>query len=339
VSKAAALRCQLREHLQAAWPGYEDAFGDIWKGNVPFCLLRRFDTPAAVRAAGLPGLVAALRQDGVRFQTRTLQAVLAWAEQAAPADVGAAVHRRVALALEGDRLQKTQEILGLERDLARCLAGTPYVLLLTLPGVNVVTAADFAGEMGPIERYANARAITGRAGLRPSRHQSDQVDRPNGPLVRCANRRLRFVILNIADNLILCNNHFRALAAAGGDPRRGHVRVANRFCRIAYQLVAGRQVLRHPAIKERGYLLDKLLAFHREHETAAAQALADVQAAVEQLPRDAYHEEARPLAEELERLGAGRRRGPQPLGEVLPIVLARLGVAGVESGASGEAPR
>src|SRR6516164_8321357 len=39
----------------------------------------------------------------------------------------------------------------------------------TLPGQRAaavsLSAADFAGEMGPVEHYANAKAITGRAGL------------------------------------------------------------------------------------------------------------------------------------------------------------------------------
>ena len=43
-----------------------------------------------------------------------------------------------------------------------------------------------------------------------------------------------------------------------------------------------------------------------------------------------------PLHEELEKIRAGRRRGPQLLGDILPIVLARLGVGGVQSTASGE---
>jgi len=100
---------------------------------------------------------------------------------------------------------------------------TPYVLLLSFPGINVVSAADFASEMGPIEHYANAKSITGRAGLRPSRYQSDQVDKADGPLVRHCNRALRAAILGIADNLILCNHHFQALATqwAGQGKDRG----------------------------------------------------------------------------------------------------------------------
>ena len=75
-------------------------------------------------------------------------------------------------------------------ELAHDLAQTPYVRLLAMPGINVVLAANFAAEMGPITQYANANAITGRSGLYPSRYQSDQTDR-SGPLIRHANRRLR----------------------------------------------------------------------------------------------------------------------------------------------------
>ncbi len=53
-----------------------------------------------------------------------------------------------------------------------------------------VSAARLAGEAGPIEHYASARAINGRAGLHPSRYQSDEVDRTDGSLVRQCNRKL-----------------------------------------------------------------------------------------------------------------------------------------------------
>ena len=157
-------------------------------------------------------------------------------------------------------------------------------MLLSWPGINVVSAAEFAGEAGPIEHYANAKCLTGRAGLRPSRYQSDQVDKANGPLVGLCNRALRAAILGIADNLIMNHHHFQVLvqhwASQGKDPRHSHVKIGMRFCRIAFQMVAGRQVFRHPCIQGRHYILDKLNAFHREHDTDMAQVLSDLQAAV-----------------------------------------------------------
>ena len=69
------------------------------------------------------------------------------------------------------------------------LVQTPYVLLLSFPGINVVSAAEFAGEMGPIANSPDDGAITGRAGLYPSRYQSDRWIAPGRssaePIVHC----------------------------------------------------------------------------------------------------------------------------------------------------------
>ena len=332
VRKSAMLRSQIREHLDAAFPGFAANFADLWDRDCAWHLIRHFATPADIQAAGLDGLSRSLDAADVRFQRRTLETILTWAEQAAAPDLATAARRRFALALDDDLVQKAREIQAIER--------TPYVLLLSFPGVNVVSAADFAGEMGPIEHYANSRAITGRAGLRPSRYQSDAVDRPNGPLVRCCNRKLRAAILRVADNLIKCNHHFNILAhqwrELKKDPRHTHVKVALRFCRIAYQIVAGRQVFHHPCRQERHYVLAKLMAFQREHDTGSAESLRDLQAALEQVPVREHRAEAKPLHEELNTIQRGGRRGPQLLGDILPIVLARLGVGDVQSRASGE---
>jgi transposase len=340
VRKGAALNCQIRDHLEAALPGFAACFDKLWESPIPWHLLQHFPTADQLRTAGVTTLCHALKQAGIRFQRRTIEAVVDWANQAAPGDVAATQHRLIALAYYRDRLQKSQEIQALERDIAARLVQTPYILLLSFPGINVVSAADFAGEAGPIEHYANPKAITGRAGLRPSRYQSDKVDNANGPLVRNCNRSLRAAIVGIADNLIVCNHHFQALAnqwaAQGKDPRHTRVKIALRFCRIAFQMVAGRQVFHHPCIQGRHYILDKLSAFHREHDTGMKEVLRDLQAAVGQIPSREHSDEARPLHEEYQRIQDGHRRGPQILGDILPIVLARLGVGVVQSEGSGE---
>src|SRR6516162_9097157 len=120
-----------------------------------------------------------------------------------------------------------------------------------MPGIGIVTAAEFAGEMGPIANYASDQAITGRAGIYPSRYQSDGVDRCDGPLVRRGNRRLRAILLMIGGNLIMCNQFFMSLKeqwrTKGMHERAMCVRAAKKFCRIAYQMVAGGRVFRHPS--------------------------------------------------------------------------------------------
>jgi transposase len=339
VRKSSLLCCQIREYLHSAYPGYVACFSTPWHSEVLLGLVRRFESAAAMVQAGSSGLSDALRQQQVRFHKATLDTVLTWARQAPPADPAAFLHRRIALSLEDDRQKKAQEIQALEVEIAQRFVRTPYVLLLSFPGVHVVSAADFAGEMGPIENYLTAKGITGRSGIYPSRYQSDQVDRSNGALVRCANHSLRATIMTIADNLVTCNRYFQLLSerwkAAGKDARAIRVRVAFRFCRIAFQMVAGRQVFRHPGLQQRHFILEKLTHFHREHATTSAQVLADLLAATAHLPQNTHSEEARPLVEEQAKLDAGRRRGPQLLGDILPTVLARLG-AGIQLNPSGE---
>jgi transposase len=334
VDKNTILHCQIREVLHAAMPGYAECFCHLWDDSpAPLLFARHTTSAAAVRQAGLAGLQQIALQAGLRCRGETFHKILAWAEQAPP-DAGHTLDRRRILAsLDDDRLAKTRQILELERSLAHLVVHTPYLLLLVIPGINLVTISDLAGELGPIALYLNANAITGRAGLMPSRYQSDQVDCPNGPLRRRGNRRLRAVLMQTADNLIQCNHYFKARAdqwtRAGKDPRWVRVKVAKIFSRLAFAMVAGRQLFPHPCCQPRHYVVGKLLAFHSEHGTDPTALRRDLEAAVEQLPPKSRAAEAEPLQKELDALA--RRRGPQPLAEIIPLVLARLAARVVQS--------
>src|SRR5580704_257980 len=326
VRKASTLCCQVKEHLDAALPGYAACFPTLWENPAALTLALQAGADE-LRQASRIRLSSILQEAGIGFQQRTLDRVMEWAKNAAVPDIAATQHRRISADLEADRRRKELEIQALEREIAGLLARTPYVLLMSIPGVNVVSAAEYAAEMGPICNYANARAITGRAGLYPCRYQSDQVDL-SGRLVKCANRRLRFALMQIADNLIACNHYFAKLAASwrlgNPNPRLIRVRVAQRFSRISFQMVAGCNVFNHPAARQRDYILQKLITFHHQHETPAPQVQLDLTRVTRQLPPGEYAAEAKPLQEELNKIQKKQRRGPQPLGEILPAVLAAL---------------
>jgi hypothetical protein len=95
-------------------------------------------------------------------------------------------------------------------------------------------------------------------------------------------------ILTIAGNLLKCNHYFGGMAqrweAAGKDLRYARVKIASRFSRMGYHIVAGRQILDHPALCKRGYILDKLIDFHQGHRTPPPAMMADLQTATAQLP-------------------------------------------------------
>ena len=49
-------------------------------------------------------------------------------------------------------------------------------------------------------------------------------------------------------------------------------------------MAAGRQVLHHPGMLGRAYILHKVMSFHQQHDTPISVMLADMEKAAEQLP-------------------------------------------------------
>jgi transposase len=294
-----------------------------------------FSSAAAIRRAGVAGVTSHLTQAKVRFQTRTVERIVAWAGTAADPSELAEMYTRQWQQLNEVRRLFEQQIAAAEREMAGFLVKTPYVLLLSVTGINVVSAARLAGEAGPIEHYASARAINGRAGLYPSRYQSDQVDHPDGSLVRQCNRKLRGAAMLVAENLIKCHPYYRGLSALWAqqkvDPRDRRCRIANRAMRMVYQLVGGRQVWRGRGV-DREYLLAKLQEFHRVHHTPIDQSIRDLNEAFVWLPKSAYAAEAKPLSE----LSRRKHCGPQRLGDLLIPLLIRLGIGREELGVPDE---
>lgn len=327
VNKRARLYCQIKELLHALMPGFAECFCHLFEESpAPLVIARHTLSAEAVIRLDIAGLKKIADDAKIHCAQATFAKMLAWAKQAPPGAKPTAERQLVLETLDDDRSAKTQQITALERRLAALVAQTPYLVLMALPGINIVTCADLAGELGPIDKYANPNGITGRAGLMPMRYQSDQVDRVNGPLSRRGNRRLRAVLMQTADNLIHCNHYFKARVTlwkhAGKDARWMRVKVAKIFSRLAYVLVAGGKLFKHEACQQRHDVLGKLLKFHLEHHSTAQQVHDDLNAAIDQMPRRPDRKLAVPLQEELDKLA--NRRGPQPLADILPLVLARL---------------
>jgi transposase len=340
VEKAAAIACQIREHLHLAMPGFANLFDHLFEQPTALAIAGRCESPAKVIELGQAGLSQHLRENKIGYQARTIEKVLAWAAQAANDNIqDGPMHHAIWTDLHELYRHFQQRISFLERELAGDLVRTPYVRLLAISGINVVLAAELAAEMGPITRYANANAITGRSGLYPSRYQSDQTDLNSGPIIRQANRRLRCVLMRIADNLACHCAYYRGQAdvdqSRGVDKRASRVKIAKRFSRLALACVAGDEPMRHPCFQQPDSILEKLRHFHHTHQTRMDLLLADLETAVGQLPYHTRNREAEIVAEVLQQR-THRRRGVSAIGELLPAVLARLGITTTTENENGD---
>ena len=330
VEKSAAMACQIREHLHLAMPGYAKLFEHLFEQQTALAIASCCESPAKLIELGRTGVREYLQENNVRHQLRTIDKVLCWASQTATDSIqDGPLHHAIWTDLFALYQQFQQHVLASERELARYLVQIPYIRLLAIPGINVVSAAELAGEMGPMSRYVNANAITGRSGLYPSRHQSDQTDNDRGRIIRQANRRLRSVLMRIADNLAYHCAYYRGQAEVdktrGIDKRASRVKIVKRFSRLALACVGGDEPMRHPCFQQPDSIMEKLRDFYHKHQMPVDLLLADLGTAVGQLPYETRNREAEIVTDVLHQR-ARRRRGACPIGELLPAILACLGV-------------
>jgi hypothetical protein len=73
VEKRAKLQCQIRQYLERCLPGYAALFcgDDLWTRPVAISVARRATTAEEIRRAGIPGVTHWLREENIRFQSRT----------------------------------------------------------------------------------------------------------------------------------------------------------------------------------------------------------------------------------------------------------------------------
>jgi transposase len=325
VKQRGRLNVQIRVLMHQTMPGYSD----LWEceklfNSIAFPIACRFASADAIKNAKQVGMAKELRAKKMRFQERTLDKIYSWSLQADEPDSLFELLTEQWKQLARLRQLLCDQINETEREMAHFLAKTPYILLLSVTGINVVSAAEYAGEAGPIEHYASATAINGRAGLYPSRYQSDEVDRTS-TVARSCNRRLRAACVLVAKNLIKCHPYYRGLAALWSKRNICTVdrqcRMANRANRMVFQIVSGRQVWRGKHV-DREYLLWKLREFHRSHGTSLERTVVDMNEAFSWLPSSTYAEEAKPLSQ----LAQNKRRGTHSIGDLLIPLLVRLGV-------------
>src|SRR5256885_9811645 len=99
-------------------------------------------TPDAIHRAGRAGIERLARRAKVRCQGRTIERILTWAAQAGSGGELPELRQEILRDLEHDRTTKVRQMARIEREMARRVVRTPYVRLLAIPGINVVSLAE-----------------------------------------------------------------------------------------------------------------------------------------------------------------------------------------------------
>ncbi len=91
-------------------------------------------------------------------------------------------------------------------NLATCL----HSMIMTIPGIGVVTGGMILGEIGNIHRFSEPKKLLAFAGLDPSVHQSGNFQAQRTRMSKRGSRVLLYALMNATHNVVKNNATFKA---------------------------------------------------------------------------------------------------------------------------------
>ncbi|PGT77930.1 MULTISPECIES: IS110 family transposase [Bacillaceae] len=254
VQKRSKTRVKIRtlmDHIWREFQGYIEVkgnvprkkliFSDFW-GKSSLIFMEHYPHPSDVLSLGLNGIREISRLQKLRMREDTMNTLLSVAENSIvkPKEDLSAELLLLQLALR-DLRQLNETIIILEKEIERVLLQTEGRLLLTVPGIGVITAAEFFSELGEVSHYENAGQLIKKAGTNPIIIQSGGTQGFYGKISKQGNKHLRFIVYTVGKSLAQHNKDLRPffdrLRERGKHARKAYIALGNKFIKIAFSML------------------------------------------------------------------------------------------------------
>jgi len=240
VRRRASLQQQIHCYMDRLFPGllnsevFSDPFG---VGCLSFMV--HYGSARRVKRTGKARLIRWFTQRGIRQAEEKAGRLIELAGRCALLSPSAdeALLQGLRFRLE-EHACLSKQILRWEACMAEYLVETPGIWLLSIREISVPSAAEYMGELGPLQLYEGAGNIIGRAGLVPKTIQS-ATSSWEGGITKMGHPDLRYCLGIIGRNLIRRNTYFacfyrRLVEQSGKQPRSAMIAVACKFVRVSW---------------------------------------------------------------------------------------------------------
>jgi transposase len=248
----------LKGLLDGLFPEFTQVFKDPC-GRTALVVLSTCPSPAAIAGMSEEAFIQAIRNGR---QGRLMVSKLKVLHQAAHISIGVrpgadAVAVEVSLLVDRYRLIEAQ-VNSLVKSLIQLVNQTEEgKYLLSIPGINYLSAAALLAELGPFRSYHNAKQLIKMAGTNPIESESGGKRLGKTPMSKKGRPRLRYSAWSAVIPLFRHNPDFRAWAKqlrerpAHANPLNGKEVVGaalNRLLRLVYTLVKKQEFYRSPQL-------------------------------------------------------------------------------------------
>jgi transposase len=254
IRKRSSLQMEIRvlmDHIWREFQGYAveegkkrkkvKIFSDFW-GKSSMFFMKHYPHPSHILDLGENGLRKLSKEHNLKLRQETIQKILYAANQAVARpleELGPEIFILKMKLQDLDKLNKN--IAALEKEMEPLLLESDGKLLLTVPGIGLVTAAELYSEIGDITQYDNPGQIIKKAGTNPIMKQSGGGNGYFGRISKQGNPHLRYVIYNVGRCLSMHNKDLlpfvERLKEKGKHSRKVFIALGNKFIKIAFAML------------------------------------------------------------------------------------------------------
>lgn len=217
--------------------------------KAPRYFMRHSLHPSDILSLGEEGLRELSIRENLKLRDKTIKILIDYAQNSISQPKEFVEADQFLLRLELDRLDLLdKQIQILEREIEDLFTQTEGAVILSVPGIGVVTGAELYAEMGDISDFDHAGQLIKMAGTNPIVKQSGGKKPSYFGVSKQGRRTFRNVTYQVGRSLAVNNPEMKqkylAFKERGKHPRQAYIALGNRMIRLAFSMIKN-QTLYH----------------------------------------------------------------------------------------------
>lgn len=258
VNKRSRIKTEIRVLHDQIWREYQGfsvllngklktrtIFSDFW-GKASLHILSHYPHASQMIELGEAGLRQLSREHNLKLRQTTIESLLYAAEESVSKPMDSLSSELFLLKQKlKDYEWHTRNIKAYEQEIERVFVETDGLLLLTVPGIGLVTGAEIYCEMGDLSHYSSASQLIKKAGTNPVVKQSGLGGGYYGRISKQGNANLRSAVYYAGKSLSVHNEALKPfylrLKEKGKRAGSRFIAMGNKFLKIAFAMLTNKK--------------------------------------------------------------------------------------------------
>jgi len=214
---------------------------DRFDSKTSLYLMRYYPHPSDLITLGHLGLRKLSVEENLKLRDTTIERLLAYAEDSISKPKDLLYSELLLLRLKLDEYELLQrQIVELKAIIEELLLQTDGGILLSMPGIGIIIAAELTAEMGNVEDFSSASQLIKMAGTNPIVRQSGGKQASHYRISKQGRASFRQIVYQVGKSVAHknpeMNAHYKKLKGRGKLTGQAYIAIGNRVLRIAYAM-------------------------------------------------------------------------------------------------------